>query len=186
MNDERSKITPAKTERNLTVPRVVVALFVGAAIGGALWGFGYGWGLYHSTNPSHGHNYFLKYGLLNSLWIGLFAAVFWLIGLVVIAGPFWIILHESRKREIWHAALLGAGLLGLLILGLSTGGFDGESNSTNSMKSGQVWIWQDSQLTAEGWKRAFKSSGLAGLLGTMIGGIMWKISYRKTGASSNL
>ncbi len=165
--------------KNITPPRVILALVAGALLGGVFYGFNYGWGLYHSTNPTHGGDYFSKYGLQNSFQIGAIASVFWFIGLIFIAGPFWAYLHNSGKREFWHATLLGFGLLWLVSFGISTGGFDGQSNSTISLKSNGVWLWQDRQLTIHGWKQAIKSSVFMGFLGAVVGIVIWRISYRR-------
>lgn len=104
-----------------------------------------------------------------------------LVGLVVIAGPFWSYLHSKNRRTLLYAVSLGAILTAVAVFGVLSGGFDGRSSSLiGATSEAGVWTWKNGQLTIDGWIEAARLSAWGSLFGAILGGIMWRTAYRKT------
>ena len=115
------------------------------------------------------------------MWsLALVAYIVWIIGLVLIGGPLWAVLHHKGLRG-WLAALVaGASAPGLfwiivMTLGLGQGGGDVIRGSPN----GLVYLFQDGHLTAAGLIDALVQGATLGAIGACVGLAGWFVAYRR-------
>jgi len=161
--------------RKINPNRAVLATFVAALLGGATFAVPYGLAIWDLPKQA-------VLGFVINLWLGV--SLIWYIGILVVAGPCWAILHHLNKRETWHAILLGATLLFLLSLAVHTSGFDGQSPNKHFVVRASTVIWENGQLTQAGWNAAFINSLLPALIGAVLGWVIWFIAYDRAEPTS--
>jgi hypothetical protein len=108
------RIFHQRCERETTLGRAVLGLLAGAATGGVLTSL-----LHAAVGVAGGIG-----GVAITWSVRVFAISFliWLIGLVVIAGPGWWVLHRSGARCQEAAMTYGGGLTFVVLAMLSVGG----------------------------------------------------------------
>ena len=98
------------------------------------------------------------------LIVSLFAAV----AITAVGGPIWLALHIAGHRRAWHAALVGATTTMLIFVGAQTYGFGALDPPAID---GRAWLFR--------WLSALASSAILAALAAAIGGLMWRIAYRR-------
>ena len=130
----------------------------------------------------NGVEHVLKYGPRNG-FVVFFATAFlpWFAGIVLLASPFWWLLHRYNKRGWMSAVGLGFVLAFLVTLALLTRGFDlipATEGSTFSASDNGGPTWINNELTTHGWVQAFWSSFWFGLAGICSALATWRVAYR--------
>ena len=163
------------TELQTTVFRVALALIVAAALASLFLTVDYLYGIYSQLGPQH----LAQYGLSKGTFAFLFGLAVWLLGLVVFGCPVWAVLHRTGRRGWQYAVGFGFTIPFLVILGHSTGFFDGSAGNHWSYfgDGGQQWI--DGSITRFGLYMAFRTSTVAGAIGAVQGLIIWFLAYRR-------
>ena len=155
----------------------MVAGLLGAVVGAFLFAAYY----FVGVIAVNGFDHALAYGVRNSLGVFMFALIIWLIGVVVLGGPFWWLLHRFHKRGWITAVGLGLGLTFLISFGFSTNGFGflpmGNVSFSASDSGGKTWI--RGGLTAHGWHQAFWGSLWFSISGACAGFVTWWVAYRR-------
>lgn len=154
--------------------RVIGAMAAGPALGAAIISVDYLWGLYSGLGVEH----FQEFGLSKGSGVFVAAYIFWAIGISVVGGPLWLILHDAGWRQPWIAGLGGALAPFCVAFALSTNMFTGSEPGTTYFVGGGL-IWDHGVLTAFGWRSALNGAVLYALYGFAVGLLIWRIAYRK-------
>jgi len=116
------------------------------------------------------------YGFAFVIFLAAFAV--WSLGLVTFGAPAWCALHRRGLRSRGAALILGAGLASAVgftinvVLGLMIG--EGYSSGDSG---GDIWI--GGHLTFYGWSQDVLGAVVLGLLGAMVGWVVWRVAYRR-------
>jgi len=152
--------------------RVLVALISGAGLGAAIIA-GY---FLVGTYLSHGGEYLVKYALATGAGVFLYAFFAWGVGLVVIGGPAWSLLHFTGYRTWLVALLLGFCLPFVVFFLINTEFLTGYREGWSSYSQGGRQ-WLDGRLTGFGWWMAAVNSAVMGAFGALVALLTWKIAY---------
>ena len=156
--------------------RVICAIIVGAVLGGLYFAVSYAIGKY----LQFGTEYFWKYTIENASGVFVLASTVWLAGILVLGCPVWWWLHRKGWRYWWIAAGVGAVAPAVFVFLRSTRYLTGQASGRFSYTQGKTKIWENGILTFDGWLDAAYSAAFFGLLGAIIGFLIWRIAYRKT------
>jgi hypothetical protein len=120
------------------------------------------------------------FGTRRSVWI-----LLWIAGLSIFGVPAWLLLHWMNLRSWPNAVALGFGTCFLLVFGLSTGfgllPYDPPGSASMASDSGGVTM-VNGVLTQHGWFGASISSLGWGIVGAVVGLVIWRAAYRKRAA----
>ncbi len=97
---------------------------------------------------------------IGSLFIG--------IGMTAVAGPLWLVMHVAGLRRARHAALVGAVAALAVFVGAQTYGF---GLLEMPVIDSHTWMFR--------WASAIATSAVLALIAALIGGIMWRVAYRR-------
>ncbi len=142
--------------------RVVLGLLSGAIVGGAVFWAG---ALIVDPGPIA-----QSMELAQFLSLSVATGVIWLAGLLVLACPFWLILHRLKNRGPLSAIALGAGLSFLFFFGAVTNWF--------GLNAPGVPIGAASLLSMD-WRRGLEAAGWMTPLGALVGLVVWRVAYRR-------
>ncbi|TGX55250.1 hypothetical protein E5A73_05795 [Sphingomonas gei] len=98
----------------------------------------------------------------------LIGSLFSAIGITAVGGPIWLTLHIAGLRRAWHAAAVGAMTAMLIFVGAQTYGF-----GVLDMPA------MDARTLLYRWLSALASSAILAGIAAAIGGVMWRIAYRR-------
>ncbi|MCW3836582.1 hypothetical protein ACFQ1E_09830 [Sphingomonas canadensis] len=107
-------------------------------------------------------------GVMELVWGTLIGAVFVSIGIAAVVGPLWLVMHVAGLRRARHAAMVGALVAMVVVIGARTWGFGmGDMPPI------------DGRTLAMAWLSALATSLLWALAAALIGLAMWRIAYRR-------
>lgn len=150
----------------LRATRILPALFAGAVVGAAVVALAFN--LPYLLQTGRG-------GMFMILMTFIVALVLWAAGLAVIGGPLWSIAERAGRRSFHHAVALGlimTFMAAILLTFLMDGG-------TESLAESGRELVQQGQRTPYGLLVIVRDSGLLALLGGVVGGVVWRIAYRR-------
>lgn len=151
-----SRAMRASRHYETTLDRAGLALGVGSALGG---------GVVLALLLLGGQRE--PFALATAWFIGsLFAGI----GMTAVAGPLWLVMHVAGLRRARYAALVGAVAALAIFIGAQTYGF---GMLDMPVIDGRTWMFR--------WASAIATSAILALLAALIGTIMWRIAYRRTG-----
>lgn len=133
-----------------SIDRVGLALGAGSLLGGLVVAVLTGWGGQHSPMA-----------LVLSWAIG---SVFVAIGMTAFGGPIWLVMHLAGLRRPWHAALVGAVPLFVLLAGV-------QGLGSAPLIDTRDWIVRTAATLG--------NAALLALLAAAIALVMWRIAYRR-------
>ena len=96
--------------------------------------------------------------------------VFMTLAITAVAGPIWFALHLGGRRTLSHAVLTGVGTAMAIFVFAQTYGF---GMFAMPATDGQTLIFR--------WISAFGTSLILAAIAGAIGGLMWRIAYRRAG-----
>lgn len=108
------------------------------------------------------------------------AFVTWLVSISLLGGPIWFWLHRAGLRHLWVAAIVGALVPMFGSVAYSTNMFKGRTDSGYSEYAGGGQIWESGVLTPFGWQSAFQGALVYGVMGAVIGCLIWRVAYRRS------
>lgn len=159
-----------------TPGRVIVSIIYGALLGaGIICGVDL-WGAY----LTHGKDYFVQYDLFKANDIFIVAFLVWVTSISLCGGPVWWWLHRKRLRQLWVAAVAGAIIPFVVTFAISTQLFTGRMSGLSSSSSDGGQKWKDGVLTTFGWQMAFEGALTYGVMGAIIGCLIWRLAYRRS------
>ena len=158
-----------------TLVRAVLGLVAGAATGGVLIAL--------LLLPGSNLEYLRQYGLGHGIAIFIYAAGVWTMGLGLVAPVPWALLHWRGYRGPWVAVSLGALLSSAVLFGFLTDGFGlfPQHGVSAADSGGPTRI--DGRLTLHGWVEAAQLSLLCGVVGGIVGLVIWRTAYRRKQAA---
>lgn len=107
------------------------------------------------------------------------ALLVWVFGLTTVGGLIWRASESAGRRSPAHAVLMGmisTGVGTMLLTVLLSGGV------MTSVVDGRALVL-DGQRTPYGWWLIVRDGWLMSLLGGLVGGVVWRIAYRRSAAS---
>jgi hypothetical protein len=113
-------------------------------------------------------------------WALVYGSVLFLVGLTVLAGPLWFLLHRAGRRSWVDAALLGM-LLGFLV---SLAGYMSPAlfvDGTSSFGDAGGPLLEDNVVTPHGWRVFLGYSAIYAIVCGLVGFAIWKMAYRARG-----
>lgn len=115
------------------------------------------------------------------------AAVVWIAGSALIAGPIWLMLHRHSIRGPLAAVLLGLCLGFIVSLALDTNlyGLLASSQVGSSFGDGHGLRERDGILTRYGWQMALRSAAIIAICSALGGFVTWRFAYRGAGPSTD-
>lgn len=159
--------------------RAAGALCVGAVAGASLVTADYVIGLLQVLGPEH----VLRYGMRKSMIIFFFAWIVWIVGLLAVGTPFWVLFHRLGFRRWPIAMALGATLSFAISLGISTNGFGlippPPNSSYSASDSGGPTV-ENNKLTPHGWASAITGALLIAAYGAGVGWLVWRTAYKRS------
>ena len=155
--------------------KVIAALVAGAAVGSIVTTIQYLIGLYQVNGAQH----FAEFGFWKGAGVAIIAFLIWFFFIAICGGPVWYLLDRFRARSWLTAGISGAFVCFVCMLALLTGLFTGRSNGSFSAYSSGGWTWRNGFITSFGWERAFITSAEFGLVGAIIGLVVWAVAYRR-------
>ena len=161
----------------MTATRIILALLAGAVTGGLLVAlFDLLFTVFVLQDPKHDW----KYAPLAIYSTIAMASTFWLIGLVVIGGPFWLLMHKMQFTSWKHVVISVPSLIFLVFLALKTQGFGLLQSDMGNFSAwefgGSTWI--DGRMTLHGWFSAAWVSFILALHGLLVALTVWGVAYR--------
>ena len=158
-----------------TLGRATAAMAIGALLGGAIFSAQNLWGIY----IVFGFTDLIQFGIRQSVPGLVFACIVWGMGIFLLGGPIWLILHHRGVRQAWAAVAVGGTLPFIVAMALRTKLFTGRDPTMDYSSAGGRVLWNDGVLTPDGWQSAVEVSLLYALFGSIIGAVIWRIAYRK-------
>lgn len=156
--------------RRLAKKDIIPALIAGAVAGAAMVAAWTGFPLFLRSQPNADALTLLTFSVAILVWAG---------GLALVGAPLWAVLHARGLRSAAHAVAVGAVATflasAILLLLLPWGMGD--------LNEGGRWIIQDGARTPYGWWVLLRSASLMALSGALVGLLIWRIAYRREGAS---
>jgi uncharacterized membrane protein YiaA len=108
-----------------------------------------------------------------------YAFIIFLVGIVVFGLPVWRALHTTGRRAWFHAVIAGATVPFVVYLALSTGFFTGHANGNWSYYGDGGKHWVDGVITMFGVRMAVQNAAQLGLMGALVGLVIWRVAYRR-------
>ena len=101
----------------------------------------------------------------------------WLVCIVFLGGPVWLVLHYLGLRHWIVAAIAGAMIPSFLVAYRETEGFSGMNDTLLYSKVGDTVMWQDGVMTQAGWENSLFLAVLFGIAGLVVGLVLWRVAY---------
>jgi len=165
-----------RVQYETTPGRVILALLAGAMVGACLVAASsiLSMELYSSNDPK----------LLELIWLGLFvgngAFVIFAVGLSLVGGPAWLLLHNLGWRGWPEAIAVGILLTFAASLCLQSGWpLPPPTKSTYSADDSGGPLIINNIVTAHGWTIFVQQSMQLSIVGGIVGLTIWRIAYRR-------
>lgn len=162
----------------LKLSRVYLAGAVGSVIGGVLGTvLQLAWSIMHSGGVEPNEWTQIRIQIFG---FSILASIVFLIGLVTLGVPGWLIMHRLGRRRWFDAMALGAVLafaayfaISYLPLILHSPGSD------YSSEDGGIPTIEHYQLTAQGWRFLIEGASIQAVAGAVAGLTIWRICYQR-------
>lgn len=163
-----------------TLARAALALLIGAVVAGPI-------SILVVLAPAIALDYDGQNLLAQFMFASVAAMIVYALGLVILAAPCWILLHQRGHRS-WRAAAALGGVLGFIVTLLlyvsPTFPIRPEGSSISTGGSGGMLI-DNNVVTAHGWTMFLSYSLIYALVCATVGLLIWRIAYRRQSASAN-